>query len=190
MRAPLRSIWGAAAALLSFDRPEGSRAASRGDAAVVPNLVFTTQDNVRVRLYDDLVRGKVVLINFMFTSCTDVCPRASATLFKVAAGFGDRLEREVRIISLSVDPRKDTPAVLKKYAAKIGAPAGWYFLTGKSSDLETVRERLGVNTPGGDKSDHTGMIVYGNDRTGQWATAPIVASAKSILYSVSGVMQR
>ena len=162
---------------------------ARADSPTIPNTVFTTQDGIQVRLYDDLIKDKVVLINFMFTSCTSICPKATQTLSKVAAGLGERLEREVRIISMSVDPRKDTPAVLKKYAERHGANAGWYFLTGKAADVEAVRDRLGVNTPGGDKSDHTGMVVYGNDRTGQWAATNIAASPKTILWSLEGLLK-
>jgi protein SCO1/2 len=148
----------------------------------------TTHDGTRVRFYEDLVKGKVVLINFMFTTCTSVCPRATDNLSKVASGLGDRLERDVRIISVTVDPQRDTPRVLKHYAARHGTGAGWYFVTGPRKDIDLIRRRLGVSSDGDAKADHTGMVVYGNDRTGQWAATPVMARPKAILLGVTGLL--
>jgi protein SCO1/2 len=158
------------------------------DASRIPNVVLTTQDGARVRFYDDLIKGKFVLVNFMFTTCTSVCPRATENLSKVAAALGDRLERDVRIISVTVDPRRDTPAVLKKYASRFGTGPGWYFVTGQEKDIDVIRNRLGADRDGNDKSNHTGMVVYGNERTGQWAATPVAASPKAILRSVDGLL--
>src|SRR5213593_551358 len=83
-----------------------------------PNVVFRTQDGARVRFYDDLIKGKVVLINFFFTSCTSICPRTTDNLAKVEEALGDRLGRDVRMISITVDPTTDTPDVLRKYALR------------------------------------------------------------------------
>jgi protein SCO1/2 len=171
-------------------------AAARADATVgrseevaVPNVALVTHDGTRVRLYDDLVRGKVVLINFMFTTCSSVCPRATANLVKVAEGLGERLERDVRMISVTVDPRRDTPPVLKKYAARFNTPPGWYFVTGAESDIDRIRDSLGVNADGDDRNDHTGMLVYGNEPTSQWAMTPVVTNPKTILWSLNGLLR-
>jgi protein SCO1/2 len=166
-----------------------SAAAASGDNPF-PNVELITQDGVRVRFYDDLIKDKVVLINFMFTTCADVCPRATENLSKVASGLGDRLEREVRMISVTVDPKRDTPQVLKQYAQKHRTGPGWYFVTGRARDIDAVRESLGVNRDGGDKVDHTGVLVYGNDRTGQWAMTPSVETPRAILWSLNGLLSR
>src|SRR2546422_8254898 len=84
----------------------------------LPNVIVQTQDGTRVRFYDDLIKGKVVLINFMFTSCTTQCPLTTANLVKVEEALGENLGRDVSMISITVDPAVDTPAVLKKYSQR------------------------------------------------------------------------
>ena len=74
-----------------------------------PNVPLFTQDGTPVRFYDDLIKGQVVLINFFFTSCPLICPRTTANLVKVEEALGERLGRDVRMISITVDPEKDKP---------------------------------------------------------------------------------
>jgi len=151
---------------------------------ILPNVPLRTHDGTAVRFYDDLVKGKVVLINFFFTSCTSVCPRTTDNLKKVEAALGEHLGRDVVMISISVDPRADTPAVLGQYALRYGTKPGWYFVTGRMEDINVVRRRLGVNRDGGDKTQHTGLLVYGNDATGQWAATPAMSDPATIARSV------
>jgi len=151
---------------------------------IVPNVLLRTQHGATVRFYDDLVKGKVVLINFFFTSCTTICPRTTDNLKKVQTALGEHLGRDVVMISMSVDPRADTPAVLERYSERYGAKPGWYFVTGRMEDINLVRRRLGVNRDGGDKTQHTGLLVYGNDATGQWAATPAMADPAVIARSV------
>jgi protein SCO1 len=185
-----RSLYNALADGAAYSRSRPAPPQQPGEPGYFPNVVLTTQDGERVRFYDDMVKGRVVLINFMFTTCGSICPRATENLVRVAAGLGDRLERDVRMISLTVDPERDTPQVLKKYASKFSTPPGWYFLTGPEKDITEVRIRLGVNRDGNDKMDHTGLIVFGNDRTGQWGMTPSVANPKTILWSLNGLLER
>lgn len=149
-----------------------------------PNVLFRTQDGTRVRFYDDLVKGKVVLINFFFTSCTSICPRTTENLAKVEEALGERLGRDVRMISITVDPNTDTPEVLRKYALRYRTKPGWYFVTGSQGDIDLIRRRLGVNKDGGDKTQHTGVLVYGNEATGQWAATAAMANPATIARSV------
>jgi len=151
---------------------------------IVPNVLLRTQHGATVRFYDDLVKGKVVLINFFFTSCTTICPRTTDNLKKVQTALGEHLGRDVVMISMSVDPRADTPAVLQRYAVRHGTKPGWHFVTGRMEDINLVRRRLGVNRDGGDKTQHTGLLVYGNDATGQWAATPAMADPAVIARSV------
>jgi protein SCO1/2 len=149
-----------------------------------PNVPLQTQSGAAVRFYDDLIKGKVVLINFFFTSCTSICPRTTDNLKRVQTALGEHLGRDVVMISISVDPGTDTPAVLEKYALRYGARPGWYFVTGRLQDIDLVRRHLGVNRDGGDKTQHTGMLAYGNERTGQWAATPAMADPNTIVRSV------
>ncbi|HKP14228.1 MAG TPA: SCO family protein [Blastocatellia bacterium] len=135
-------------------------------AAYFPNTVLLTQDNRPVRFFDDMLKGKVVLINFMFTTCTSVCPPMTANLAKVQEYLGERVGNGVNMISISVDAATDTPAALKKYASTFKAKPGWYFLTGKQADVETVLRKVGGFVK--DKNEHSSLIVIGNVETGEW----------------------
>jgi len=144
-----------------------------------PNVPLRTQDNRDVRFYDDLVKGKVVLINFMFTTCTSLCPRSTANLVKVQELLGDHADRDVFLVSISVDPDHDTPAVLKRYAERYHTRPGWTFVTGKREDIERIRQGLGVRD-NDDLSQHTGMLIYGNEPFGQWASTPVMQSPATL----------
>jgi protein SCO1/2 len=158
----------------------------------LPNVVLRTQENRPVRFYEDLVKGRVVLINFMFTSCRNVCPLASANMLKVQRALGDHVGRDIFMYSLTLDPEHDTPAVLREYAKKIGAGAGWTFLTGSPADLETLRRKLGLYELDpkidADRTQHGAVIVYGNDASGRWSSLPALGSADPIAAAVRRVM--
>jgi protein SCO1/2 len=144
-----------------------------------PNVLLRTQDNRDVRFYDDLVKGKVVLINFMFTTCTSLCPRSTANLVKVQEALGDHAGRDMFLVSISVDPDHDTPAVLKRYAEQYHTRPGWTFVTGKREDVDLIRRGLGVRD-NDDLSQHTGMLIYGNEPFGQWASTPVMQSPATL----------
>jgi len=145
-------------------------APSAGSPGYFPNVTLLTQDNQPVRFYDDMLKGKVVVISFMFTTCNSLCPMTTAHLASVQEQLGDRLGRDVFIISISVDPTNDTPAALKKFAESYKAKPGWFFLTGEKENIRMVRTKLGIN--GEDKMQHTGMVILGNEATGQWRKMP------------------
>ena len=149
-----------------------------------PNVPLLTQDGTRMLFYDDLIKGRVVTINFFFTTCKTFCPRATQNLLKVEKAFGVRLGRDVRMISITVDPEKDTPAVLKDYSRRHGTGEGWYFVTGSQKDIDRLRLHLGVNRYNNEKADHTGLLVYGNEATKQWAATPVLADPDTIVESV------
>ena len=145
------------------------RTPAEAAAAYFPNAELLTQDNERVRFFDDLLKGKVVVINFMFTTCTSVCPPMTANLAKVQAYLGGRVGNGINMISISVDPSVDTPAALKKYAEQFHARPGWYFLTGKKEEVEAVLRKVGGLAA--DKNDHSTLLMIGNVETGQWMKA-------------------
>jgi protein SCO1/2 len=150
-------------------KAEAGKPATPSDAAAhyFPNLVLLTQDNKPVRFYDDLMKGKVVLINFMFTTCDAICPAMTANLVKVQDYLGDRLGRDVNIISITVDPAVDSPDALKKYAEQYKTKPGWFFLTGKKESVDWVLYKLGGYIE--DKTDHSTLVIIGNEATGRWA---------------------
>jgi len=103
------------------------------------DLPLLTQDGKEVRFYTDMLRGKVVLISFIYTNCTDICPILMPNLAEIQNQLGDRFGREVTFVSISVDPEDDTPEELKKYGEKYGARPGWTFLTSWGNTRKTSR---------------------------------------------------
>jgi cytochrome oxidase Cu insertion factor (SCO1/SenC/PrrC family) len=136
-------------------------------AAYFPNTVLLTQYNKPVHFFDDLLKGKTVLINFAFTTCTGVCPPMTANLAKVQEYLGDRVGRDILMITISVDPVTDTPEALRKYADKFKVKPGWYFLTGRKPDVDQVLYKIGGYVT--DKNDHSAILIIGNAETGQWS---------------------
>jgi len=144
-------------------------AASRWGADYFPNVPLQTHDGRTVRFFDDLVKDKVVVVNFIYTSCADACPLETAKLAEVQELLGERLGHDVFFCSLSIDPERDTPAVLAEYAARFGARPGWTFATGAKEDIREVRRKLGmIGRDEFELSDHTLSFLMGNQATGQW----------------------
>ncbi|HXB71234.1 MAG TPA: SCO family protein [Candidatus Acidoferrales bacterium] len=152
--------------LLSF---APASAASWG-ANYFPNIPLTTQDGKTVHLYDDLLKDKKVVINFIYTRCGDSCPLETARLAQVQRILGDRMGRDIFFYSFSVDPVRDTPEELKAYAAKYHAGPGWLFLTGKKADIDIVRKKVGLAAHADENeiTDHSTSIMIGNTASGQW----------------------
>src|SRR4051794_5124325 len=154
----------AAAAILI---PVGSEAQNRPwGADYIPNLTVMTQNGEPVRFYDDLVKGKIVIISFIYTSCTDICPLTTARIAQLEDKLGDMVGRDVFLLSMTVDPERDTPERLKEYAERFGAGPGWSFVTGKPEDIRAINYKFGDRS--GVISEHRNEIVIGNDATGEW----------------------
>lgn len=162
---------GAAAA---GQRARGREYARRGGARwgedYFPNVTLTTHEGESVRFFDDLVKDKVVAINLVYASCPDSCPLATAQLAKVQRVLGDRVGRDIHMYSISIDPENDTPEKLKEYAEKFKVGPGWKFLTGDADDILLLRKKLGFLFDGIETGirDHNGVVLIGNQRTGQW----------------------
>src|SRR5438876_9459856 len=138
----------------------------------LPNIELVTHEGRHVRFYDDLVKGKVVAINFMFATCRNACPESTQHLVEVQQALGDRMGRDVTFLSISLDAARDTPEVLRGYAEAHGAGPGWYFLTGKRDDIEMLRRKLGAYeldpVIDADRRQHTGLVILGNEPVGRW----------------------
>jgi protein SCO1 len=148
-----------------------------------PNVPLQTHDGRSVRFYDDLIKGRKVIINFTFTTCTNTCPRTTANLARVQDMLGDRVGRDMFLVSISINPETDTPDVLKAYAEKFRARRGWTFATGRIEDIDNIRRRIGLyDTP--DYTQHMGLLTFGNEPEGKWAAAPALDRPANILYSV------
>lgn len=154
------------------------------------NGVFTTHENKRVRFYDDLIKGKISIINFMFASCDEYCPRSIACLTKLQDLLGDHLGRDMFIYSFSLKPDEDTPAKLAAYAKGNGARPGWLFLTGSEYDLTSVRFKLfRLDDPLMDFSIyiHASMLRIINDTNSKWTSWVLPDPPRLIREAVSWV---
>lgn len=135
-------------------------------AGYFTNTPVVTHDDKKLRFYEDLIKDKIVVVNFIYTSCRDVCSLATARLAQVRQMLGDRVGRDIFFYSITLDPAVDGPEVLKKYAANFYTGPGWLFLTGTPDNIEVIRHKLGERTKS--LSDHRNDVLLGNDATGEW----------------------
>jgi protein SCO1 len=130
------------------------------------NLPVVDQFGKTHRFYDDLIRDKIVIVNFIFTNCETVCPLMTSRLREVKERLGDRIGKDIFIYSITVDPERDTPQVMKTFFDPFEPGDGWLFLTGKPEDLKLIRYKLGERARS--LSEHRSEAALGNDRTGEW----------------------
>lgn len=150
------------------------------------DVMLVNQNGEKMRLYSDLLEGKTVIINSFFATCQGSCLPMSRNLQKVQEALGDRLGKDARIISISVDPTVDTPPMLKAYAKKFDAKPGWYFLTGDKENVEFALKKLGQFVD--DKQDHLNIFIIGNERTGLWKKAFGLAKPEELVKVVDSVI--
>ena len=160
-------------------------------ARYFPNVELTTHEGKKVKFYDDLMKGKIVLINFMYAECTGICPGITANLKKVQNLLGKRVGRDIFIYSITLQPQRDTPQMLNHYAKMHKAGPGWLFLTGAPADVELLRRKLGFTDPDPerdkDKANHIGNVRYGNEELTIWAACPGLSKPSAIAEAISWV---
>jgi protein SCO1 len=154
----------------------------------LPNVELMTQDGTKVRFYDNLVKDKIVVINFMYAKCQGICPTMTANLVRVQKILHDRIGHDIFMYSITLKPEEDTPQVLKEYANMHGAGPGWLFLTGRLDDIELLRRSLGFTSidpdEDADKSSHIGMLRIGNEPMLRWSACPVQAHTEWIVTSI------
>ena len=144
-------------------------AANEAGSSHFPNVELITQDGKKVHFYDDLIKGKIVAIDLIYTTCNYSCPLETARLAQVQKKLGDRVGKDIFFYSISIDPDHDTPEVLKAYMEKFHVGPGWTFLTGKKEDIIFLGKRLGLyTTPAVNADGHIAHLLIGNEDTGQW----------------------
>jgi protein SCO1/2 len=143
-------------------------AASRPEDVSVslPDVLLRDQHDRALNLADDVIGDRIVVMDFVYTSCTTVCPVASAIMSQVEDRLGARVGRDVALVSISVDPARDTPSRLREYASRLGAGAGWSWLTGSAPAVNDTLKGLGTWTP--DFEDHPVVTMVGDGRSGTW----------------------
>ena len=156
----------------------------------IPNVPVQDQYGRRYDFYADLVYDRVVMVNFFFTVCGDVCPLVTQNLREVQDLLGDRVGRDIFMYSITLLPELETPTVLRDYADAWEAKPGWLFLTGKPDDIETLRVKLGFSSDPNlswENDDHTGLVRYGNDRVDRWTGGPALGRPAWIVKAVTSI---
>lgn len=158
----------------------------------LPNVLLQTHEGRDVHFYTDLVKGRLVVLNMMYASCTNICPPNTANLLRVREALGSRVGREVFMYSLTLQPAIDKPADLRRYMDRYGIGGGWTFLTGEPRDVELLRLKLGFYTADpvidADLKQHTGMVRIGHDGRDRWSMIPAQAPAQQIVSSIAGYL--
>lgn len=162
-----------------------SAQASRWGKSYFPNANVVTQDGKTLQFYDDLIKDKIFVISFLFTTCKDVCPLATSRLAELQDKLGDSMGRDIFFYSISIDPETDTPDRLKGYANAFRAGPGWLFLTGKPEDIHAIRHKLGERSRV--LSDHRNEVLLGNGGTGEWARNSALGDLDSLALAVRGM---
>ena len=153
----------------------------------IPDVELLDQNGRKTHFYTDLVKGRTVVINFIFTTCTTICPPLGATFARVQKELGDKVGRDVRFISISVDPATDTPERLKAWGAKFHAGAGWTFVTGSKPQVDELLRALGASSAR--REDHSPTILIGNDAHGIWTRTYGLANTSQLVQIINDVIE-
>jgi protein SCO1/2 len=189
-------VGAAAAALAPFALASSAKAEGlpQDGAEWFTNVEVKTQDGRTLRFYDDVMKGKILLINFFYTDCDAICPLMTENLVRVQELLGDRVGDEIRMVSISLQPEHDTPEVMAAYAKTYGVGPGWMFLTGKKDDIELLRHRLGFvdidPVVDADPEQHIGTVRIANEPMHRWAMSPALISPTAFVRAVNRVVPR
>jgi protein SCO1 len=132
----------------------------------ISNLILVDQDGKRIDFYNDLLKGRVVAINFIYTTCTAICPMQGNQFARLQAMLGERLGKDITLISISADPESDNPQKLKAWLSNFGANQGWIFLTGEKTEIDRLSRALTGDEAR--KGDHSPVLFIGNYDKGMW----------------------
>ena len=151
------------------------------------NLPVRTQAGQTVRFYDDLLKDRIVVVNSFFASCKEVCSPMTHNLSKVQQQLGEQVGRDVHFVSVTVDPKNDSPEVLRAYASRHSVKTGWTFVTGKPENVDWVLHKLGLYEE--NKDEHTAILWVGNERTGLWMKMHAMSPPAAILNAIRKAQQ-
>jgi protein SCO1 len=173
----------------SVDRP-ATRLSGRERIRLhhLPNVNLIAHTGQPVRFYDDLVKDKKVIINFMYVKCEGICVPVTRNLVRVQKLLGGRVGRDIFMYSITLKPFEDSADNLREFAKQHRVGAGWLFLTGSPPDIEHLRRALGFTyadpVEDADRSNHVGMLRYGVEPLTRWAACPGMANPEHIVRSI------
>jgi cytochrome oxidase Cu insertion factor (SCO1/SenC/PrrC family) len=146
---------------------EGRREGGGAARSRIPDVEVFDQNGRKLRFYSDLIKGKTVAVNFIFTTCTYVCPMQGGSFSKLQLALGDRLGKDVHLISVSTDPSNDTPERLKAWGARYGVRPGWTLVTGGKPEIDQLLKELTGEPAGTGK--HAPAALIGDFDKGLWS---------------------
>ena len=146
----------------------------------IPNVEVLTQDGKRVEFFNDLVKGKKVLISFIFTTCRLTCPMVGRNFEKLQTELGDKLGKDVSLISVSTDPLVDSPEVFKKWGEKFNRREGWTLVTGGETKMSELLQTLTGSTRQ-DEGRHTSLLILYDGVSGKWETTSSLMEPRVLL---------
>lgn len=153
----------------------------------IPDVEVLDQEDHALHFYSDMIKGKTVAINFIFTNCTTICPPLAATFARVQKEMGEKVGKDVHFISISVDPVTDTPERLKAWGAKFKAGAGWTFVTGNKPEIDQLLNALGASVSR--REDHSPTVIVGNDLKGVWTRTYGLAQVSQLVGLIESVIE-
>jgi protein SCO1 len=150
------------------------------------DIVLTDQNGNRVRLYEDVIKDRTIVMNSFFATCKGACPIMTATYTALQDRFLDHLGKDLMFVSITVDPANDTPPKLAEYARKAKAKPGWLLLTGSKDEVAYALKKIGqsAETP----EAHLNIMIVGNDKTGLWKKAFALAKQDEIAGIINSVL--
>lgn len=148
------------------EAPAVKPAAEAATQPRIPDVACLDQNGKKLRFHTDLVKGKVVVISFIFTNCTYMCPRIGEGVARLQTTLGNRVGRDVHLISVSTDPVTDTPEKLKAWAARLKAKEGWTLVTGEKAEMDRLLKVLTGDATG--NKTHAPLLLIGNEATNVW----------------------
>lgn len=155
---------------------------------LIPNVEVIDQDGNRYRFFEDLIRGKTVMINFMYVKCEELCPMQTMNLAHVQKLLGDRVGRDIFMYSITLKPYEDSPEALREYMRAHQIGPGWKYLTSTDENIETLRQGLGFTDPDpivdADTSNHIGIVRYGVEPLSRWGGCPAISAPEFIVRNV------
>jgi protein SCO1/2 len=156
-----------------------------------PNLVLTSHEGQKLKFYDDLIKDKIVIFNMFYAQCQGICSPITRNLVRLQKVLGNRVGKDIFMYSFTLKPKEDNVKALAHYAHMHKVQPGWLFLTGSVDDMETLRRKLGYVDPDPevdkDKSNHIGVIKYGNEPLERWGGCPGMQSPEWIAETLSWV---
>lgn len=155
------------------------------EASRIPDVNCLDQDGKKLRFHTDLVKGKVVVINFIFTNCTYMCTRIGESTARLQTALGDRVGKDVYLISVSTDPVTDTPEKLKTWAARLKAKDGWTLVTGEKAEMDRLLKVLTGDATG--NKTHSPMLLIGNEAKNVWTESSAFENPARLIQQIDRV---